>query len=76
LRGSGQNTIREVIDPNAVNLRCKPRNPEDIFVAAHHSLLVIYENLSHISDDMQDAFCTLATGSGVAMRTLHTNYEE
>lgn len=79
-QGSGKSraqwTIRELIDPNAANLRGKPRNPEDIFVAAHHSLLVSYENLSHISDDMQDAFCVLATGGGVAGRTLHTNYEE
>jgi len=79
-QGSGkswaQHVIRELIDPNAANLRGKPRNPEDIFVAAHHSLMVSYENLSHISDDMQDAFCTLATGGGVAGRKLHTNHEE
>ena len=79
-QGSGKSraqwTIRELIDPNAANLRGKPRNPEDIFVAAHHSLMVSYENLSHLSDDMQDAFCVLATGGGVAGRTLHTNYEE
>jgi hypothetical protein len=75
-KSSAQNIIRELIDPNAANLRGKPRNPEDIFVSAHHSLMVSYENLSHLTDDMQDAFCILATGGGVAGRTLHTNYEE
>ena len=79
-QGSGksraQRTIRELIDPNAANLRGKPRNTEDIYVAAHHSLMVSYENLSHLPDDTQDAFCVLATGGGVAGRTLHTNYEE
>lgn len=75
-KSSAQNVIRELIDPNAANLRGKPRSPEDIFVSAHHSLMVSYENLSHLTDDMQDAFCILATGGGMAGRLLHTNLEE
>ena len=75
-KSSAQKAIRELIDPNAANLRGKPKATEDVYVAAYHSLMVSYENLSHLTDDMQDAFCILSTGGGVAGRKLHTNYEE
>lgn len=49
-QGSGksraQSTLKRFIDPNAVNLRAKPKAVEDIYVAACNSLLISYENLS------------------------------
>ena len=75
-KSKGQNFIRELIDPNSVNLRARPKTIEDIYVSAVNSWLASYENLSHLTDDMQDAFCVLATGGGFAARTLYTNAEE
>ena len=79
-QGSGkskaQSFIRNLIDPNAVNLRGKPKNVEDIFISGINSSMLSYENLSYLSDDTQDAFCVLATGGGFAGRTLYTNAEE
>lgn len=75
-KSSAQAVIRKLVDPNAANLRGKPKSPEDIYVSANHSLMVSYENLSHLTDEMQDAFCVLATGGGQAGRKLHTNFEE
>ena len=71
-----QDVLRDFIDPNQVNLRAKPKNRESLFVSAENSHLISYENLSHLQPDMQDAFCTLATGGGFADRTLYTNKEE
>lgn len=75
-KSSTQDNLRALIDPNQVNLRARPKNTEDIFISAVNNWLQSYENLSHLSDDMQDAFCTLATGGGFASRTLYTNDEE
>jgi len=71
-----QDILRGFIDPNQVNLRVRPKNRESLFVSAENSHLVSYENLSHIQSEIQDAFCSLATGGGFADRTLYTNKEE
>ncbi len=80
LQGSGKSNIaeilRDLIDPNSVNLRARPKAIEDIFVSATNNWLVNYNNLSHISRGAQDALCVLATGGGYAGRQLYTNLEE
>lgn len=75
-KSKSQNYLRELIDPNMANLRARPKTIEDIYIGASNSWLTSYENLSHLTDEMQDAFCVLATGGGFASRTLYTNAEE
>lgn len=75
-KSSTHDKIRQLIDPNVVNLRVAPKNREDIFVSAGCNWLVSFENISCLRADMQDAICTLATGGGFAARTLYTNTEE
>ncbi len=75
-KSSTQAKLRQLIDPNGANLRPAPKTVEDIFVAARNNWAVSYENLSHLSPQMQDALCTLATGGGFATRTFFTNTDE
>ena len=75
-KSTTQSNTRDLIDPNAVNLRAAPKTPEDIFVSAGNNWVASYNNLSHISAPMQDAYCTLATGGGFASRKLYTNHDE
>jgi hypothetical protein len=68
--------VRSLIDPNASPLRSKPRDVHEVYVAAAHSLVVAYNNLSHLPDWLSDAICTVSEGSGESQRELFTNADE
>ncbi len=75
-KSSTQRALRDLIDPNQVALRGKPKDVETVYVAARNNHVVSLENLSGITADVSDALCTIATGGGTASRTLYTNGEE
>jgi len=75
-KSSTQRHLRDLIDPNKVALRGRPKTVEDIFVSAANNWLVSFENLSNLTAEQQDAICTLATGGGFATRLFYTNGEE
>lgn len=69
-------TLRAIIDPNAAPLRCEPREPRDLMIAANNGWVVALDNLSFVPVWLSDALCRLATGGGFATRTLYENDEE
>jgi hypothetical protein len=68
--------VRSIIDPNASPLRAKPKEPHDVFVAATHSLIVGYNNLSTMPDWLSDTICVVSEGSGESRRELFTDADE
>lgn len=78
--GSAKSTthkaIRLLIDPNKAPLRTVPRNRDDLAVTAGESWVFSIENVSHLTPDLQDALCTLATGGGFSKRKNYTDAEE
>jgi hypothetical protein len=79
-QGSAKSTlcriIRAITDPNKVPLRKVPRDPDDLLVTAQHSRLLALDNISHLSVDLADVICGIATGTGGGKRELYSNAEE
>lgn len=75
-KSTTQETLRRLLDPNDVMLRGRPKSVEDVFVAAGANHIISFENLSGITAELSDAFCTISTGGGQAGRQLFTNGEE
>jgi hypothetical protein len=68
--------LRNLIDPSTTELRSAPKNSEDVFVAAGVNWLLAYDNVSHLSADLQDTLCRVTTGATYATRRFYTNAEE
>jgi hypothetical protein len=68
--------VRSIVDPNASPLRARPKEPHDVFVAATHSLIVGYNNLSSLSDLLSDTISVVSEGSGESRRELFTDADE
>ena len=75
-KSSAQSFLRDLVDPNKHNLRVAPKSVQDIDVAAGSAHLLSYENLSVLSDEMQDRLCSILTGAGSAGRKLYTDDQE
>ena len=68
--------LRKLIDANKAALRPKPKSEHDLVIAASNSWVCAFDNLSYVDQDLSDALCRLATGSGYGTRLLYSNGEE
>ena len=79
-QGAGKSTesrlLKTVIDPSEAPVRCAPKDERDLLIAAQGARVLALDNLSHLDERLSDALCRLATGSGLATRTLYTDRDE
>jgi hypothetical protein len=68
--------LRELVDPNEVGVRSQPRDERDLMIAARNGHVLAFDNLSYLPGWLSDAFCRIATGGGLATRTLYTDFDE
>jgi len=77
--GTGKTTasrmLRELVDPNKVDLLSKPKT-SDIRVIGANNHVLAFDNLSGVSPNFSDAICKIATGDHQAVRVLYTTNEE
>ena len=65
--------LRSLVDPNAAPLRGEPKEVRDLMIAATHSHVLCFDNLSRLPDWLSNALCRLSTGGGFSTRTLYEN---
>jgi hypothetical protein len=75
-KSSATAVLRNLVDPNAANLRSGPRDERDLFIAANNSWVLTLDNLSHVPDWLSDGLCRVASGGGLATRQLYTDFNE
>jgi len=68
--------LRSFVDPHTVPTTRLPSGSRDLFVAAHNTHVLMFANVSSISDAMSDDLCRLSTGEGARTRALFTDTEE
>jgi hypothetical protein len=68
--------IRNIIDPSSISLRTLPRSERDLAIAANKAWVLNFDNLSYLDPWLSDALCRVATGGGLATRSLFSNDSE
>jgi hypothetical protein len=79
-QGCGKSTrervCRDLVDPNVAPLRRRPRDEQDLMIAATNGHIIALDNLSYVQPWLSDALCVLATGGGLGKRELYSDAEE
>jgi hypothetical protein len=75
-KSSATKIARSIVDPNTMAVRTPPKEDRDLFIAAHNSHVLAYDNISSLPPWLADSFCRIATGGGFATRELYENLEE
>jgi len=80
-QGAGKSTFSvltgEMLDPcREAKTKSLPKDVRDLAVLASNRHLLAFDNISWLSEEISDALCRLATGSGMVLRSLYSNAEE
>jgi hypothetical protein len=68
--------LKALIDPHAAPERALARDERELMIAATHSHLLAFDNLSSLPAFLSDALCRLASGGSLAVRRLYTDEDE
>src|SRR5262245_4164543 len=68
--------LKALIDPHAAPVRALARDERELMIAASHSHLLAFDNLSSLPAFLSDALCRLASGGSLAVRRLYTDDDE
>ena len=72
-KSMGARIAKALLDPEETPLLPPPTNDYALLIAATHTWILAYDNLSGISRETGDAICRLATGGGNRARKLYTD---
>ena len=71
-----QKVIKTIIDPSQIMLRNQFAKTEDLVLAAYHCHIIDINNVSNLSNPMQDALCTILTGGVATARKKFSNKDQ
>jgi hypothetical protein len=68
--------LKALIDPNVAPVRSLAREERELMIAANHSHILAFDNVSDLPAWLSDALCRLASGGSFAVRQLYTDDDE
>jgi hypothetical protein len=68
--------LRALVDPNVAPVRALPRDERELFIAASHSHVLAFDNLSGLPPWLSDTLCRLTSGGAFSARRLFTDQDE
>ena len=68
--------LNRLIDPSNPEVRTDPKDSWSMIVGTQNKSILIFDNMSQISDQMSDLLCVMATGGGYAVRALYSTNDE
>lgn len=68
--------LRDLIDPIVGSVVTLPRNERELVIMAQNNVVLVFDNVSVIKNDMPDSLCRLSTGAGLRTRALFTDGDE
>jgi hypothetical protein len=68
--------LRALIDPSVAPARALPRDERELFIAASHSYVLAFDNLSGLPPWLSDTLCRLTSGGAFSTRRLFTDQDE
>ena len=75
-KSSTQTKIKRLYDPNELDLRIMTTKVDDIWIGTQSTHCLSFENVSDLSQRVQDALCVIATGGGSIKRKLYSDSDE
>jgi hypothetical protein len=79
-QGSGKSaissTIKQLIDPDTAPISDMPSETRDLWVAAHNSHVLAFDNLHSLTPKMSNTICQISTGSALRKRTNFSMLDE
>ena len=75
-KSSAMDFCRRLIDPAVGIASALPRTEQDLYIAAHDSWVLSYDNLVGIKGTVSDMFCRMATGGAFKTRKLYTTTDQ
>lgn len=73
---SSTRNLKNLIDPVDGGLRSFQKNADDIYISAQSNLVLGYDNISHITLQLSDELCRIATGGSISKRKHYSNSDQ
>ncbi len=79
-QGSAKSTLSKILrrikDPSLLEVLSLPSSVKELIQILDHNDFVLFDNVSHVSEEISDLLCKTATGSGFSKRILYTDDED
>jgi len=68
--------VKKLVDPSIIATHMLPRSQEELVQCLAHHWMVVFDNVSDLTNWQSDVICRAVTGAGLQKRKLYTDEED